>query len=488
MSVQGSRGAERPGSLRPNSPHSPRNEAKTIQVMERRSVIVIGAGGAGLAAAHRLSTLGLGQVRVLESSSRLGGNISTVELGRPIDAGPDCFITRNPAATQLCLELGLKDELVAPAPLGALLWVRGRLRPLPKDLAYGVPKDMLSLAASGAVSPLGLARAGLEWLLPVRVPPGDLSVGRLVRDRFGDEVFEAVIDPLLSGIYAGNADRLSAEVVVPHLVEALRRGRHLLSLDGPKRSGPAFLTLRGGLQRLVAALAASLPSGSIRLGARAVSLSRDESGYRVALSSGEEIEADAVVLATPPRAAATLLDSLSPQAARLLARIESAPVATVVLRYRRGTVDLPDATGFLVPRREERLVVGCTFLSQKWPHLGDDGDGDTLIRCAVGRDGASSWQALDDDQLVRAVQADLRAIALIDEEPAAVAIRRFDAGIPQYRVGHQELVAAIEASLVGHPGVALAGAAYHGVGLPASIASGRQAAESAAETLARAAA
>jgi protoporphyrinogen/coproporphyrinogen III oxidase len=447
--------------------------------VKRPSVVIIGAGIAGLAAANRLAALGTGQVLVLESSQCLGGKISTFELaGHSPDAGPESFITRNPAASRLCAELGLAGELVAPAPLGALLWVRGRLRPLPKDLALGVPRQMRSLATSGAVSPLGLARAALERILPIKIREGDLSVGELVRQRFGDEVFEAVVDPLLSGIYAGDADRLSAESVVPHLVEALRSGRHLTSLDAPKTSGLAFLTLRGGLTQLVGALAATLPHGSIRLGVSAVGLSRDKAGYRVALSSGDEVETDAVVLATPPSVTASLLKSLSAPAAQLLLGIESVPVATVALMYSPGRVTLPPAIGFLVPRREARLLVGCTFLSQKWPHL--DGDGSTLIRCAVGRDGSSSWQGLDDGQMVRAVRAELQEATGIGEEPEAVAVRRHWDGIPQYRVGHKERVEAIEASLVALPGLALAGAAYHGVGLPACIASGRRAADLAA--------
>jgi len=450
--------------------------------MSRPSVVVIGAGSAGLAAAHRLATLDAGRLIVLESSGRLGGKISAVDLdGQMLDAGPESFITRNPAAKSLCEELGLGDQLVAPAPLGALLWVRNRLRPLPKDLALGVPRDMRGLATSGAVSPLGLARAALEGILPVRIPKGDLSVGELVRRRFGDEVFEAVVDPLLSGIYAGNADKLSAESVVPHLVDALRRGRHLVSIDVPARSGSAFLTLRGGLGRLVDAIAATLPAGSVRLGVAAVDISRKNTGYRVTLSSGEELEADAIVLATPPDVTASLLRALAPAAAQLLGGIESVPVATIALKYPQGRVTLPSATGFLVPRREARLLVGCTFLSQKWPQLG--GDGETLIRCAVGREGSSTWRALDDDQLLRALQADLRAIAGITAEPEVFAVHRFDDGIPQYHVGHKQRVAEIEALLEDLPGLAVAGAAYHGVGLPACIASGRLAAEYAAQAL-----
>ncbi len=450
--------------------------------MTRRSVVVIGGGIAGLAAANRLAALGTEQVLVIESSARLGGKISTFELaGRSLEAGPDSFITRNPAATQLCAELGLRGDLVAPAALGALLWVGGRLRPLPKDLALGVPRRMGSLATSGAVSPLGLARAALEGILPIRIPKGDVSVGDLLRRRFGNEVFEAVVDPLLSGIYAGDADRLSAEAVVPHLVEALRNGRHLVSLDAPKAAGPSFLALRGGLTRLVDALAATLPQGSIRLGVPAARVTRERAGYRITMSSADEVETDAVVLATPPSVTASLLSALSAPAAELLSGIDSVPVATVALIYAPGRVTLPPATGFLVPRRERRLMVGCTFLSQKWPHL--PGDGGAVIRCAVGRDGASSWQDLDDGELVSALLAELEMACGIAEDPEAVAVHRHGDGLPQYRVGHRERVEAIETALAALPGLALAGAAYQGVGVPACIASGRRAADRAAEGL-----
>jgi oxygen-dependent protoporphyrinogen oxidase len=444
--------------------------------MNRPSAVVVGAGIAGLAAAHRLVKLGAGPVLLFEASPRPGGKISQIELdGDAVDAGPDCFLTRNPVVTQLCTELGLAEGLVAPAPLGALLWVRKRLRPLPKDVALGVPREMRSLALSGAVSPLGLARAAFERLIPIRVPEGDLSVGEVVRPRFGNEVFEAVVDPLLSGIYAGNADRLSAEVLVPHLVDALRHGRHLTSLQAPKTSGPVFLTLRGGLGQLVDALVATLPQGSVRLGDAVVGLSRGATGYRITTSSGAEIESDAVVVATPPRAAASLLASLSSEASDLIYRIESVPVATVAFRYSPDRVILPSATGFLVPRRDRRLMVGCTFLTQKWPHLVRGRE--TLIRCAVGRDGAPEWQALDDGELVHAVRAELREATGISAEPDTAGVRRFPDGMPQYRVGHRALVAEIEAYLGTQPGIAVAGSAYHGVGLPACIASGTRAAE-----------
>lgn len=439
------------------------------------TAIVIGAGIAGLAAAHRLTELGAGEVMLLESSERLGGKVGAVQVGGcSVDAGPESFLARNPSAVQLCSKLGLADELVAPAPLGALLWVRGRLRPLPKDLSSGVPREMRSLARSGAVSPLGLARAALEPLLPVRAPVGDRSVGEIVRQRFGNEAFEAVVDPLLSGVHAGNADRLSADCLVPHLLDALRRGQNLTSLPAPKTAGSPFLTLRGGLGRLVDALAATLPPGAVRAGAAVVGVHRVRTGYRVELDSGEVIEGDAVVLAAPPRATASMVEPVSPQAADLVARIETVPVATVTFKYAMGAISLPAATGFLVPRRDGRLLVGCTFLSQKWPHLAHSAE---LIRCAVGRDGAMSWQILDDADLVAAVRAELREAAGISADPESVVIRRFPDGIPQYRVGHRGLVEEIETNLGEERGIAVAGGAYHGVGLPACIASGTRAAE-----------
>lgn len=438
-------------------------------------VVVVGAGIAGLAAANRIQALGVDDVLVLEADGRLGGKIARVDLGGlAVDAGPESFITRNPVAAQLCAELGLSAELVAPAPLGAQLWVRGRLRPLPREMSLGIPRRMWSIAASGALSPAGVLRAALERVLPVHAPDGDVSVGRLVRARFGDEAFEGVVDPLLSGIYAGNGDRLSAESVVPHLVDALRHGRRLSSLQVPESTGPAFLTLRGGLGRVVESIAARLPATAIRLGTRATGLDRDGSGYRVTLDSGEEIATEHVIVATPPAAAARLLRSLSSRAATLLATIESAAVATVTMRFASG-VSLPPSSGFLVPRTRERILVGCTFLTRKWPHLASSGA--VLIRCAVGREGSQEWQSLDDEELVRAVRTDLEKATGIDASPQATAICRFFDGIPQYHVRHAELVEAIDASIEGLPRLALAGAAYRGVGVPACIASGRRAAE-----------
>jgi len=449
----------------------------------RLDAVVVGAGIAGLSAAHRLHALGFRDLLVLEASGRVGGKVSAVEVaGRSVDAGPDSFITRNPAARALCEELGLAGDLVAPATLGAQLWVRGRLRPIPRDMAVGVPRGAIGLALSGTVSPAGLARAALERLLPLNPPVGDLSVGELIRARFGDEAFEAVVDPLISGIFAGDADRLSAEAVVPHLVGALRAGRPLSALEGQRAAGPGLLTLRGGLGGLTTAIAGQLPATAIQTGTAVLGIDRLDGGYRLYGMSGEQIDANNVVLATPPAATASLLGQLAYAPARLVASIGTASVATVVMKL-RSTSRLPASTGFLVPRAQRRMLVGCTFLTRKWPHLAN-GDGD-LVRCAVGRDGDSRWEALDDDRLADAVTADLSQAIRGPVEPEAVAIRRFPDGIPQYRVGHLGLVDRIKAELRVLPGVAVAGSAYGGVGLPACITSGREAAEQIANALRR---
>ncbi len=445
--------------------------------MDRARVAVVGGGIAGLAAAHRIAPFGAGDVLVLESSERLGGKVSTVEVdGVTVDAGPDSFLTRNPEAQRLCAALGLSADLVPPAPLGAQLWVRGGLHPLPKNMPLGIPGRVRSLADSGAVSPVAIARAALERMLPAKAPDGDVSVGALIRPRFGDEVFETVVDPLLSGIYAGDADRLSAQSVAPHLVDALRQGRPLSSRQPPAAGSPAFLTLRGGLRRLIDSLAAALPVDAVRLGARAVALESDGSGYVITLDSGDQIRSEGVVLATPPSVTATLVGSLSRPAGRLLATIEAVPVATVTMKFDR--IALPSSTGFLVPRTQHRLVVGATFVTRKGPHLAAAGG--EIVRCAVGRDGDARWRRMDDEELVSAVCAELDDAVGPNGTPEAVAIRRFEDGMPQYRVGHVQLVEQIERELAGFPRLALAGAAYRGVGLPACIASGRRAADVAA--------
>src|SRR5438270_6880648 len=301
--------------------------------MPEARVIVIGAGIAGLATAWHLQQRGVDAV-VLEAADRAGGKVRTSELdGVPLDVGADTFLGRMPWAVDLCREVGLGDDLVAPATSRAWLWSGGHLRPLPEGLALGVPLKPLALARSGVISPAGLARAGLDVVLPQIKPRADPSVADVIGGRLGQEVLDRLVDPLIGGINAGRSDRLSLAAVAPDLFAAFRRHRSLIlglraerglgfgrTFWSPKRSesprittetarqteeAPLFLGVRGGMERLTSTLAAKL---DVRLSTAVEAVARAESGrLAVAVRGGAPLGADVVVLATPASAAATLL-------------------------------------------------------------------------------------------------------------------------------------------------------------------------------------
>jgi oxygen-dependent protoporphyrinogen oxidase len=425
------------------------------------SVAVVGGGITGLAAAYE-AMLGGADVTLYEASDRLGGKIVTGSFdGRPVDAGPDAFLARVPHAVELCRELGLGDELVAPAAGSASVWTRGALRALPEGLVLGVPTDVLGLARSGILSARGVARAGLDLVLPQSRFGDDPSVGEVVSARFGREAAERLVEPLLGGIHAGRIDRLSMASTAPQLAAAVGRHRSLLrGLRGVPASldGPVFNSLRGGMARLVERLEEVLREGGVRfcLGAAVDSLP----------------DADRVVVALPAARSAALLSSASPAAAAELAAIEHASVTLVTLAYPA----LPlSGSGFLVPAVDGRLMTACSFGSNKWPHWA--GDGRTVLRVSAGRAGDDRAMHLSDDEVVSALSSELGEAAGIASPPLAARVTRWVDGFPQYAPGHAARVARIESALATDaPHVRVAGAALHGVGIPACIASGRAAA------------
>lgn len=463
--------------------------------MSRPRLAIVGGGITGLAAAYflRPSTWhgAPPEVVLLESSDRLGGKVRTDPFdGIALDAGPDGFLAQKPWAASLCAELGLGDRLVPSAPLPALLWLGERLRPLPAGLALGVPARLGPVARAGILSPAGLARAAADLVLPARDDAGDESLGALVRRRLGAEVLDRLVDPLVGGVYAGRADGLSARSVAPALVEAERRARSLLlGLRGsavtasPPRS--AFQTLRGGLGRLVAALAAALDGVSVRTGAPVLGIAATPAGrYLLALPDGPE-EFDAVLVALPAFAAATTLRPLCGPAASALEEIPYASVAVVALRYPPvAAPTLPPASGFLVPPREGRLMTACTWSSRKWPHLAPP-DGSLIVRCSVGRADDASALDLDDGELVTRVDAELGQALRLRAGPTASRVTRWPRAIPQYAVGHGERLARIVRHLAPFEGLVLAGAAYRGLGLPDCVRQAREAAEAVRASLAR---
>jgi oxygen-dependent protoporphyrinogen oxidase len=464
-------------------------------VVAQRRVAVIGGGISGLATAYHLTRPRPGArpdpddaaqvaVTVLEAEPEPGGKVVTTQLGGlAVDTGPDAVLMRSPAAAALISELGLDHRLRAPAEGGAYLWSRGRLRRLPAGSMFGVPDRLLPLLRSGLLGPLGVLRAGADLVLPRREPVGDPTIEQVLRPRFGRQVFQRLVEPMLGGVHAGRAGRLSATSAVPEVMALARRHRSLyLALRGrtPGAAGPALMTLEGGLAELVGALRARIEAtgaGRVIGGARVVELTGGPGGYRLTGTGFDPLEVDDVVIATPAWEAARLLRSLAPAAAQALEAIPYAGVATVLLSYPSATMpDLPPGTGFLVPPVEGRLLVGCTWLSRKWRHLGVAAADRVVLRAMVGRDGDQSWAQLDDDALVAAVRAELTASLGVTCEPALVHVRRMPRAMPQYTVGHAARLATVDAALAGLPGVQLTGAGYRGVGIAGCLAQARDAA------------
>ncbi len=448
-----------------------------------RHVVVVGGGITGLAAALALrSADDPPAVTVLEADDRLGGKLLTTPFqGIPVDAGPDAFLARVPWGAALARQVGLGDELVSPATAGARLWVRGRLRPLPEGLLMGVPTAIGPVARSGVLSVPGMVRAGLEPLLPGRIGRRtDGSVGALVRARFGHEVLERLVDPLLGGVYAGDADRMDLAATVPQLAELAARSRSLLL--GARRgggagtaaapAGPVFLTPRRGLGSLVDAVAARLDGVTVCCGTPVSGIGRlagggyDVGGHR----------ADAVVVAAPADVSARLVADLAPRAAATLGAIPLASVAMVTLAVPERAVGRTlDATGYLVPKPEQRTVTACSWGSSKWAHW--QVPGTAILRVSAGRFGDERALQLDDDALLRAVLDDLRRHLGLRGEPTEVRITRWPRAFPQYLPGHLDRVGELERDLAGQaPGVRLAGAALRGIGIPACIRQGQEAA------------
>ncbi|HEV3354608.1 MAG TPA: protoporphyrinogen oxidase [Acidimicrobiales bacterium] len=455
----------------------------------RPRVVVVGAGIAGLATAWYLDQRGL-DVVVLEASDRVGGKVRTSELdGVALDVGPDTFLGRMPWAVDLCRELGLGDQLVAPATSRAWLWSRRALLPLPEGLALGVPLKPLALARSGVVSPAGLARAALDVVLPQIKPRADPSVADVIGGRLGQEVLDRLVDPLIGGINAGRSDRLSMAAVAPDLFAAHRRHRSLIlglraeRKKAPPSDAPLFLGLRGGMERLTSTLAASV---DVRTSTAVEAVARSEGG-RLAVagrdSDGVPLDADAVVLAVPAVAAAPMVRGVSAKAADALAQTRYASVAVATLAYRPDDIAHPlDGSGFLVPRVDGRLLTACTWFSSKWPDVRPGGL--VLLRCSAGRDADERIAQLDDDELVARLHAEAGEALGLRAPPAEAVVTRWPHAFPQYDVGHLGRVSAAERALARQlPGVTLVGASYRGVGIASCVRQAKEAAERIAGTL-----
>jgi oxygen-dependent protoporphyrinogen oxidase len=452
----------------------------------------VGGGIAGLAAAMAVRRARPDvAVTVLEAAPRIGGKLAVAEVGGiGVDVGAEAMLNRRPEAVALAREAGLAPDLVHPATTKANLWSRGRLLPMPRTM-MGVPLDTKALAESGVLSKAGLARVALDGVLPATrlEPDQDVSVGALVEERFGREVVDRLVEPLLGGVYAGHARELSARAAVPQVVALLDRDRSLMKAAaaasaGPTSDVPVFAGIRGGVGRLPEAVATA-SGATVRTDATVRDLARaGDGGWNLVVGSTrdpEVVHADAVVLATPARPTARLLSDVVPDAALELGRIEYASMAVITLVVRAADLPATQGSGFLVPPVDGRTIKAATYSFAKWDWVRDAGtDADTggllALRTSIGRHREERALQVDDAELVAAALADLRDAVGLTARPVDTHVQRWGGGLPQYAVGHLDRVRAVRAAVAAVPGLAVCGAAYDGLGIPACIASAELAA------------
>lgn len=466
-----------------------------------RTVVIVGGGISGLATAFSLqeqaAQAGLSiRCTILESDPSWGGKIVTHRIGDIVtEAGPDSFLSQKQAGLDLCMKLGLADQLINTNETGkkACVLHRGRLQDLPEGLLSFVPKQLGSFLHSGLLSWSGLARMGLEFAVPPGSPRDDESLAAFLRRRFGVQAYERVLEPLMAGIYAGDAEQMSLRATFPRFFELEQQhGSIIRGMMVAKKSASSsassqprrtmFVSLKNGLSELVSALTTRLMQQGVELraGVRADALRvrSHELGrwmYDLILHDGSALSAESVVLATPAYVSADLLRPLTPIAGGLLDLIPYASTATIAMAFPRTLTSAIDGFGFIIPRREQRHLIAATWTSLKWPHRAPSDQ--LLVRCYVGGVGREDILQRDDQVLVATVREELANICGIKAEPIYTEVNRWWKAMPQYTIGHLDRLTQLDVALSRYPGLVLTGAAYRGVGIPDCIRDGAETAE-----------
>jgi oxygen-dependent protoporphyrinogen oxidase len=461
-------------------------------------IAIIGGGISGLTAAFTLEEhrrAGAVEYTLYEASSRLGGVLRTEHIqGCILEAGPDSFLTEKPAAADLCRTLGLGDQLIGSndANRKTYIHVRGQLIPIPDGLMFMVPTKILPTALSPLFSWTTKLRMAQELLHPPRAAEADESVASLVERHYGAEVVDRLADPLLSGIYGGEAASLSVRAVLPRFAEMERThgslGRAMLAArkkmprSANKNAPPLFTSLRNGMQQLVEALIPRLNQASLLTNTPVQSIQPEAGGWTIGVYPdvrGTGLKSDhfdAVILAVPTHAAAQLLSTSSPALSTELAAIAYSSSITVDLGYDREVrQSLPPGFGFLVPHSENKRLLAATFVHNKFRHRAPEDR--ALLRCFfAGSNAENVWQ-LSDDAIIAAVRNDLQQILRLRATPLFARVYKWKSAMAQYSVGHLDRIDRIDRLRQKLPRLALAGNGYRGIGIPDCIRSGQEAAE-----------
>ncbi|MFE7061478.1 protoporphyrinogen oxidase [Sutcliffiella sp. NPDC057660] len=457
---------------------------------EKKRVVIIGGGITGLSAAYYLQKEMLEkkldiEITLIEASNRLGGKIQTVKKdGFTIERGPDSFLERKVSAGQLAKDVGLESKLTNNATGTAHILLKGKLYPMPEGAVMGIPTKLTPFVTTGLFSPMGKMRAAADLIMPSSGNGEDQSLGSFFRRRLGDEVVENLIEPLLSGIYAGDIDKLSLQATFPQFQQVEQKYRSLIlgmkqttpkrPANQPKSKKGMFQTLTGGLQSLVDAVEDKLKHVNVQKAVKVDEVVKQgDFHYQISLSNGKTLKADHVVMTTPHFATTSMLphaDYLAP-----LAEMDSTSVATVAMAFDASAIKQDiDGTGFVVSRNSDYTITACTWTHKKWPHTTPDEK--ILLRCYVGRAGEEAIVEQSDEEIKQVVLDDLNKIMDIHAEPEFTIVSRWKQAMPQYAVGHKKMLREINERLADDmPGVHLAGSSFEGVGLPDCIDQGKAA-------------
>lgn len=461
-------------------------------VNKKKRVVIVGGGITGMTAAYYLQKQLKEQnlpveIELIEASERLGGKVQTVRKdGFVIERGPDSFLARKMSATRLAEEVGLGDKLVYNSSGQSFVLVKGRLHPMPGGAIMGIPTKMAPFITSGLFSPVGKLRASLDLVLPKSGKNEDQSLGEFFRRRLGDEVVEHLIEPLLSGIYAGDIDKLSLMSTFPQFYAVEQKYRSLIlgmnksmpktpkqTTDKTSKSKGMFKTISTGLESLVDEIESRLDGVYVQKGVRVNQINKNEQKYILKLDNGNTVNADSIVFAAPHKELPKIFTDY--HFFNAFEVIPSTSVANVAMAFPKEAIKTDiEGTGFVVSRNNDYRITACTWTHKKWGFSTPEGY--ALLRCYVGKPDDEEIVSYSDDEIKEIVLTDLNKIMNIDSKPEFSYITRWHNAMPQYTVGHKLRFETVTKEMKKDlPGVFLAGSSYEGLGIPDCIDQGEQA-------------